>query len=231
MIELRGVSKEYNDNLALDNVNLRIEKGEFVFVVGKSGSGKTTLIDLLSGKILPTRGEITVMGVNINRMARKDIPYYRRRLGIVYQDFSRWVLDKTVFGNVSYGLRAIDLPKKKIFEKTESALLKVKLIDEEEEIDKANEHPRNLSTGEQQRVAIARAIAKEPDILLADEPTGNIDPDLTKDVLSAIINVWTTGTTVIFVTQEKAIVDQLERRVVRLSKGQITRDSKGKYRD
>jgi len=226
IIEYRGVTKKYGDLYALNAVNINIRRGEFCFLVGKSGAGKTTLIKTLTGEgIIPDEGEIYVEGVPIHRMKRSQIPYYRRTLGIIYQDYTEAVLKSyNAIGNVSFSLRAIDLHKKEIKERTMGALELVSLTD------KAYRRPGELSAGEQQRLAIARAIAKEPDILICDEPTGNLDPDHINEVMSVIIGLWEKGTTVLFATHSEKIVNKLQQRVIVLEKGRVTSDGRGGYK-
>ena len=225
MIELKEVTKEYSKGIAaLNGINLRIEQGEFVFVVGDSGSGKSTLIRLLMKEIEPTSGTIIVNGQNLNRMKHRQIPQYRRGIGVVFQDF-RLLPNKSVFDNVAFAMQVIEAPTKTIRRNVPTVLSLVGLRD------KAKVFPRELSGGEQQRTALARAIVNNPPILIADEPTGNLDPATAWDIMTLLEEINKRGTTVLIATHAKDIVDQMQKRVITLENGHIIRDKKGGYSD
>jgi len=221
MIELREVTKEYSKGIAaLNEVSIKIEPGEFVFVVGDSGSGKSTLIRLLMKELEPTSGEIHVMGRNIGQLAHKQIPFYRRKMGVVFQDF-RLLKDRNVYENVAFALRVTETPSRVIKKKVPAALSLVGLAQ------KYKSYPKELSGGEQQRVAIARAIVNEPSILLADEPTGNLDPANSWEIMKLLQEANDRGTTVIVVTHNIEIVKAMQKRVITMSKGTIVSDERG----
>ncbi len=226
MIELNNVTKEYIPGVAaLDKVNLNIDKGEFVFVVGDSGSGKSTLIHLLMKELEPTSGDIIVNGLDLNRMKRRRIPMYRRNVGVVFQDF-RLLKDRNIYDNIAFALRVTEKSSKVIKQKVPAALSLVGLAQ------KYKAFPDELSGGEQQRVAIARAIVNEPAILLADEPTGNLDPTNSWEIMQLLADANDRGTTVLVVTHNREIVNKMEKRVVALHKGAIVSDEeKGGYID
>ena len=217
MITLDSVSKSYaKGQPAVNNVSLHIEKGEFVFVVGNSGSGKSTLIKLLLKELEPTSGTIKVNGQNLGRMRRGKIPKYRRGVGVVFQDF-RLLKDRNVYENVAFAQRVIEKPnrviKKRVAEKYKS-------------------FPRELSGGEQQRVAVARAIVNRPDILLADEPTGNLDPGNSMDIMKLLEEINSRGTTVLVVTHNREIVNAMKKRVITMRKGVVISDEReGEYHE
>lgn len=220
MIELKEVTKEYSKGIAaLNGVSLKIEKGEFVFIVGDSGSGKSTLIRLLLKELEPTSGEITVMGRGLGRMKHKAIPYYRRKIGVVFQDF-RLLKDRNVYENIAFTLRVTETPTRVLKKKVPAALSLVGLAQ------KYKSYPKELSGGEQQRVAIARAIVNEPAILLADEPTGNLDPVNSWEIMKLLDIANQRGTTVIVVTHNIEIVNAMKKRVITMSKGTIVSDTK-----
>ena len=220
MIELRKVTKEYSQGIAaLNGVSLKIEQGEFVFVVGDSGAGKSTLIRLLMKEIEPTTGEIKVMGQNLSGLAHKDIPFYRRKIGVVFQDF-RLLKDRNVYENIAFALRVTEAPSRVIKKKVPAALSLVGLAQ------KYKSYPKELSGGEQQRVAIARAIINEPSILIADEPTGNLDPANSWEIMKLLEEANQRGTTVIVVTHNHEIVKTMKKRVITMSKGIIVSDEK-----
>jgi cell division transport system ATP-binding protein len=225
VVELRNVSKTYpNGTVALRDVNLKIDKGEFVFLVGPSGSGKSTLIKLLLKEEDATEGEVYVNGYDVTSMARQEVPYLRRSLGIVFQDF-RLLPNKTVYENVAYAMVITEALPKEIRRQVPMALALVGLSR------KANMYPDQLSGGEQQRVALARALVNNPAILVADEPTGNLDPETSWEIIKLLSEVNHRGTTVIVATHEKSIVDEMKKRVVAISKGMIVRDQeKGQYK-
>lgn len=221
MIEFRNVSKTYpNGTKALERVNLRINTGEFVFIVGQSGAGKTTLLKLLLCEEEPTSGRIIVNGHDLRRFDEKTIPYYRRQLGVVFQDF-RLFKTKTVYENVSFAMYAVGTPKKIIRRRVPQILQMVNLLD------KANSFPDQLSGGEQQRVAIARALANDPKIIIADEPTGNIDPKMSVEIIKMLMQIRQHNKTVIVITHDKELVDMFRQRVITLSKGSIVSDKVG----
>ncbi|NLK86625.1 MAG: cell division ATP-binding protein FtsE [Clostridiaceae bacterium] len=226
MVELKGVSKTYpNGTVALRDVNLKIEKGEFVFIVGPSGSGKSSLVKLLLKEEDVTDGEVYVNGYDVSSMTRSEVPYLRRSLGFVFQDF-RLLPNKTVYENVAFAMIITEALPKEIRRQVPMALALVGLSR------KANMYPSQLSGGEQQRVALARALANNPALLIADEPTGNLDPETSWEIMKLLSEVNHRGTTVIVATHEKSIVDEMKKRVVSISKGLIVRDQeKGQYRD
>jgi len=218
------VSKIYgNGTYALSNVNLKIESGEFVFLVGPSGAGKSTMIKLLLREIEPSVGEIIVNNKELSKMKRKEIPYYRRNLGVVFQDF-RLLPDQTVYENVAFAMEIVEASKKEIRRQVPIILGMVGLSS------KANAYPHQLSGGEQQRTALARALANNPSILIADEPTGNLDPHTSMEIMRIINMINHRGTTVIMATHAKDIVDSMKKRVVTFRKGVIISDQeKGGY--
>ena len=203
MIELENVSMTYpGGNQALKNVNINIEKGEFVFIVGSSGSGKTTLFRLLLKELDPTEGNITVAGYDYGKIKRKDIPKVRRRIGVVFQNF-RLLKDRTIYENVAFAQRVIQTPARYIRRRVPAMLTLVGLAD------KYKSYPKELSGGEQQRVAMARALVNNPDIILADEPTGNLDPKNSLDIMNLLEDINKRGTTVVVVTHNKDIVNEM----------------------
>lgn len=226
MIELKEVTKEYSKGVAaLNGVNLKVEKGEFVFIVGDSGSGKSTLIRLILKELEPTSGTIVVNGENLGRLKHRKIPKYRRTLGVVFQDF-RLLQDRNIYDNIAFAQRVIEVPTRVIKQKVPAALSLVGLAQ------KYKSFPRELSGGEQQRVAIARAIVNEPVILLADEPTGNLDPTNSWEIMKLLEEANDRGTTVLVVTHNKEIVDAMQKRVVTMKKGVIVSDErKGGYKN
>jgi cell division transport system ATP-binding protein len=224
MIRLDNVTKIYKDTVkALVDVSLEIGKGDFVFVVGPSGSGKSTLIRLLLKEEEPTRGDIYVAGKNIGKLSPWKVPYLRRNIGTVFQDF-KLLPDKTVFENVAFALDVIGKPRHVVNSRVPDALEVVGLRD------KLSNYPDELSGGEQQRVSIARAFVNRPLILLADEPTGNLDPATSADIMRLLDRINRTGTTVVMATHDNAIVDAMRRRVVELEAGHMVRDqARGVY--
>jgi cell division transport system ATP-binding protein len=226
MIELENVSVTYPGGIeALKDVNINIEKGEFVFIVGSSGSGKTTLFKLLLKEIEPTSGDINVAGYNYATMKKKDVPKLRRRIGIVFQNF-RLLKDRTIYENVAFAQRVIQTPNRFIRRRVPAMLTLVGLAD------KYKSFPKELSGGEQQRVAMARALVNNPDIILADEPTGNLDPKNSLDIMNLLEDINKRGTTVVVVTHNKEIVNDMKKRVITLKKGVIISDEKeGGYID
>lgn len=226
MITMEHVSKKYeNDVLALNDINITIYKGEFVFVVGPSGAGKSTFMRMLLRETLPSSGTVKVNGYNISAMRNKDVPYLRRSLGIVFQDY-RLLPNKTVYENVAFAMRVIEAPRRLIQRSVISVLGVVGLKD------KYRCFPHQLSGGEQQRVAIARAIVNQPSIVIADEPTGNLDPETTWGIMEIFDRINRAGTTIVMATHNKDIVDTMQRRVITISQGAITRDvAQGGYDD
>jgi cell division transport system ATP-binding protein len=218
VIRFENVSKTYkNGTPALSNVNLDIEKGEFVFLVGASGSGKTTFLRLLLREELPDQGRILEAGRDIGALPKWRVPYLRRNIGCVFQDF-RLLPNKTVFENVAFALEVIGRPRSTVDSQVPQILELVGLGD------KAKNLPGELSGGEQQRVAVARAFVNRPLILLADEPTGNLDPSNSESIMALLERINRTGTTVVMATHDKNMVDRMRRRVVELEKGEIVRD-------
>ncbi len=221
MIEMKNVSKVYpNGTVALDKVNLRINDGEFVFVVGASGAGKSTLIKLLLREEKPSEGELFVDEYDLNRLTDKKVPYYRRKLGVVFQDF-RLFPNMTVYENVAFAMRVIGENSKVIKRRVPSILGIVNLQD------KFKCYQRELSGGEQQRVALARALANNPNIIIADEPTGNIDPKMSLEIMNLLVRIHNLGKTVIVVTHEKGLVDYFKQRVVTIRDGGVVDDRVG----
>ncbi|WP_458012073.1 cell division ATP-binding protein FtsE [Candidatus Solincola sp.] len=218
MIRMRRVTKIYKGNVyALEDVTLDVEKGEFVFLVGPSGSGKTTLIKLLIKEEEPTSGQIYIADTNINQLRKWKIPYLRRKIGCVFQDF-KLLPHKTVFQNVAYAMEVTGKSRRLIEQQVPEVLKLVGLGH------KLDAFPDELSGGEQQRVAIARAFINRPPILLADEPTGNVDPSLGVGIVRLLEKINSTGTTVIVATHDKNIVDAFRKRVIALENGRIIRD-------
>lgn len=218
LIHLSNVSVVYSTGTeALKECNLKVEKGEFVFVVGSSGSGKSTMIKTLLGEIPIQSGEIYVDGNNIMKLRRKHMPYYRRKLGVVFQEF-RLLDDRNIFENVALAQRVIGVDHARIDKNVQGMLQLVGLAD------RANAYPRELSGGEQQRVAIARAMVNRPAVLLADEPTGNLDPQNSWDIMKLLEDMNHLGATVMIVTHNNEIVNQMQKRVVTLNQGVIISD-------
>lgn len=227
MIQLDHVKMKYpaSKNYALDDVSLKIEKGEFVFIVGSSGSGKTTLIKLLMKELEPTSGKIKVADTDYARMKRKQVPKLRRKIGVVFQNF-RLLKDRTVYENVAFAQRVVETPSRYIRRQVPAMLTLVGLAD------KYKSYPKQLSGGEQQRVALARALVNKPEILLADEPTGNLDPKNSWEIMRLLEDINKKGTTVVVVTHNKEIVNMMRKRVITLKHGEIISDEqKGGYID
>jgi len=223
MIEIRKAVKTYeNGAKGLEGIDLRIEKGEFAFVVGSSGSGKTSLIRLLLKETELTSGRIIVNGEDISRITRKQLPYYRRKLGVVFQDF-RLLKDKTVYENVAYAMQIVEATNREIRRTVPQVLALVGLAK------KAKAYPNQLSGGEQQRTALARAIVNRPPILIADEPTGNLDPDTAWEIMTLLEAINNRGTTVVVATHAHDIVDDMQKRVIALKNGLIVHDETGGY--
>ena len=222
MIELSRVCKTYETgSKAVKDISLTIDDGEFVFSVGRSGSGKSTLMKLLLKELEPTKGRIVVNDMDLGRMPRRYIPKYRRRLGVVFQDF-RLLKDRTVFENVAFAQRVIGVPGRVIKETVPEMLRLVGLSS------KYKAYPRQLSGGEQQRVAIARALINNPEVLLADEPTGNLDSFNTHGIMKLLEEINQRGTTVIVVTHSQEMVDEMNKRVITMERGSIISDERGK---
>ena len=219
MIEFRNVTKVYSETgvAGVNGISLYIEKGEFVFLVGNSGSGKSTLMKMIMKELSPSSGHILVNGIDITRISKRRIPNLRRSMGIVFQDF-RLLPDRTVYENVAYAMRVIEANPKLIKRQVPNVLSLVGLLD------KAEFYPDQLSGGEQQRVAIARAIVNNPSVLIADEPTGNLDPETAWEIMSLLNDINRRGTTVIVATHAKDIVDKMQKRVIALKKGTIVSD-------
>ena len=224
MITLENVSKSYaKGQPALNDVSLHIEKGEFVFIVGNSGSGKSTLIKLLLKELEPTSGTIVVNDHNLGKLKRRQIPKYRRGVGVVFQDF-RLLKDRNVYENVAFAQRVIERPNRVIKKRVPEILTLVGLAE------KYKSFPRELSGGEQQRVALARALVNRPNILLADEPTGNLDPKNSLDIMKLLEEINERGTTVLVVTHNREIVNSFKKRVITMRKGVIVSDEQeGEY--
>jgi cell division transport system ATP-binding protein len=226
LINIEHVSKVYpNGSAGVRDISIHIEKGEFVFFVGSSGSGKSTLIKLLLKELDPTEGKITINNVVTNDLPREKVPYLRRNLGVVFQDF-RLLPNKTVYENVAFAMQVIEAPSKQIRRNVPAVLSLVGLAK------KSRSYPNQLSGGEQQRTALARAIVNNPPILICDEPTGNLDPSTAWDIMDLLEDINRRGTTVVMATHAKDIVDMMQKRVVTLRRGQVIRDiQKGGYGD
>lgn len=222
MIDFKDVYKIYGDQVALEDANIHIDQGDFVFVVGPTGAGKSTFIKLISKEIEPDSGEIIVDGMNLDKMSNREIPILRRNIGMVFQDF-KLLENKTVFENVAFAMEVVHCTRRTINRQVPQMLAVMGIED------KAKSFPQELSAGEQQRVAIARAIINNPKILIADEPTGNLDPDTAWEIMKLIELINRRGTTVVMVTHAKEIVNGMNKRVIVIDKGRIIRDSVGEY--
>ena len=227
MVFFSDVSKKYETTgtVALDRVSFYIEKGEFVFIIGSSGAGKSTLTKLMLAEETLTDGSITINGVDVGSLKRKDIPYYRRSIGMVFQDF-RLLNNKTVYENVAFSMKIRNATNREIRRTVPMILSMVGLSD------KAKAMPYQLSGGEQQRVALARAMVNKPAVLIADEPTGNLDPATADEIMALFEDINKRGTTVIIITHAKDIVDNMKKRVIELDRGSMVRDDeRGVYRN
>ena len=224
MIIMEDVTKTYTSGVpALNGINLHVQKGEFVFIVGKSGSGKSTLIKLLLKELDPTSGKIYVNKKYLNKLTRKKLPYLRRDIGVVFQDF-RLLPDRNIYDNIAFAQKVVEAPNKKIKSRVLAMLSMVGLLD------KYKSFPNELSGGEQQRVAIARALVNKPAILLCDEPTGNLDPANSNEIMKILDQVNKQGTTVLVVTHNMEKVQQMKKRTITMSEGKIISDlEKGGY--
>ncbi|MEG0924444.1 MAG: cell division ATP-binding protein FtsE [Anaerovoracaceae bacterium] len=222
MITFKNVTKLYNTNVGLEDVSIDIAKGDFVFLVGPSGAGKSTFIKLILKEIDADKGSIIVDGQEVTKLSNRDIPGLRRKTGIVFQDF-RLLPKKTVFENVAFAMEILHKSKRQIRKQVPQILSLVGISS------KADKYPEELSAGEQQRVAIARALINNPTVLIADEPTGNLDPDTAQGIMELLNQINTRGTTIVMVTHAKDIVDRMNKRVIAIEKGHIVRDEFGLY--
>jgi len=224
LIELRNITKAYVKGVqALTNINLKIEKEDFIFLVGPSGAGKSTFIKLLLKEEDPTEGSIIIDGKDVTKLSRRKVPYHRRNIGVVFQDF-RLLPNKTVYENIAFAMQIIEASSKDIRRQVPLVLGMVGLSD------KASAYPHQLSGGERQRVSIARAIVNNPAILIADEPTGNLDPETAWEIMKVLKQINRRGTTVVMATHAKDIVDTMQQRVIALEKGRVVRDQqRGAY--
>ena len=225
MIEFTDVVKnDTPDTQALRGITMQIEDGEFAFLVGPSGSGKSTIIKLITGELKPTSGTVHVNGYSLERIRKREIPYLRRTVGVVFQDF-RLIATKTVYENMAFAMRAVGAGKKEIEERIPYIL---ELVGME---DKANRHPNELSGGEQQRLAIARALVNNPSTIIADEPTGNLDPARALEIMVLLQEINNLGTTVLVVTHAKDLVERFEKRVIAIDEGVVVHDGMDGYFD
>jgi len=223
MIEFTDVTKSYAvGNQALRGVSMQIEDGEFVFLVGPSGSGKSTIMKLITGELKPTTGDVHVNGYSLARIRKREIPYLRRTVGVVFQDF-RLIENKTVYDNVAFAMRVIGTREREIRERVPYVLELVGLEN------KGRRHPNELSGGEQQRLAIARALVNNPSTIIADEPTGNLDPARSLEIMNLLQEINNLGTTVLVVTHEKDLVERFAKRVIAINEGLVISDEMGGY--
>lgn len=221
MIEFSSVTKKYDHGItALEEINVNIKKGEFVFLVGPSGSGKSTFLKLMIKEELPTSGKIVVDDIDLSKIKPKDVSYLRRKVGFVFQDF-RLLYDRTVEENIEFALRVIEASEREIKTQLKSVLELVGLSGKEKF------YPNQLSGGEQQRVALARALATKPPIIIADEPTGNLDPATADEIFNSLMEINARGTTIVVVTHAKDVVNKLNKRVIALDHGKIVKDEQG----
>ena len=223
MIEFKNVTKSYSvGNTALNGVSMQIEDGEFVFLVGPSGSGKSTIIRLITGELKPTSGHVHVNGYSLSKMRRRDVPHLRRTVGVVFQDF-RLIANKTVYDNVAFAMRVIGAREREIRERVPYVLNLVGLEN------KSRRLPGELSGGEQQRLAIARALVNNPSTIIADEPTGNLDPARSLEIMTLLQEINNLGTTVLVVTHEMNLVEQFAKRVISIDDGLVVSDGMEGY--
>jgi len=223
MIEFSDVTKSYNQGTqALRGVSFQIEDGDFVFLVGPSGSGKSTVMKLITGELKPSSGMVHVNGYSLERIRKREIPFLRRTIGVVFQDF-RLIGSKTVYDNVAFAMRVIGAPEKEIRERVPYVLSLVGLDT------KCHRHPNELAGGEQQRLAIARALVNNPSTIIADEPTGNLDPAMALEIMSLLEEINNLGTTVLVVTHAKELVERFEKRVIVLNEGLVVSDGMDGY--
>ena len=223
MIEFNEVTKTYSEgNHALRGITMQIDDGEFVFLVGPSGSGKSTIIKLITGELEPTSGTVHVNGYSLERIRKREVPYLRRTVGVVFQDF-RLIENKTVFENVAFAMRAIGAGQKEIEARVPYILELVGLEN------KAKRHPGELSGGEQQRLAIARALVNNPSTIIADEPTGNLDPARSFEIMSLLQEINNLGTTMLVVTHEQELVERFSKRVIAIDDGHVVSDGTEEY--
>ena len=222
MIDFDHVTKKYRTNIGLDDVSVHINKGDFVFLVGPSGAGKSTFIKLILKEINADSGTIKVGDFVVTDLSNRDIPMFRRKVGTVFQDF-RLLPKKTVFENVAFAMEVLHKTPRQIRKQVPQILSLVGISD------KAHKYPDELSAGEQQRVAIARAIVNNPAVLIADEPTGNLDPNTAWEIMDLLEQINLRGTTIVMVTHAKDIVDKMNKRVIAIEKGRIVRDEQGQY--
>lgn len=218
MIEFKNVTKKYGQNIyALRDVSFKVDDGEFVVTIGHSGAGKSTLIKLLICETKPTRGHIYIVGKDIVNLKQREIPYYRRRVGVVFQDF-KLLPKKTVFENIAFAMEAVGASRREIVKKVNAVLDLVNLKQ------RSDNFPDELSGGEKQRVAIARAVVNKPKLLIADEPTGNLDPETSWEIIRILEEINKRGTIIMLATHNKEIVDRLRKRVIKIKKGMIVSD-------
>ena len=226
MIEITEVTKKYSEkgrSVGIQNCTLNINDGEFVFVIGQSGAGKTTLVKLLTRELKPDNGTIMVNNYELNELKHSEIPFYRRKLGLVFQDY-KLLPNKTVYENIAFALEVTGCPEEQIRPKVEEAIKQVSLDGKE------NMYPNQLSGGEQQRIAIGRAIVNKPEIIIADEPTGNLDPHTSMDIVNLLLQINKDySSTIIMATHDKAIVDKINKRVIALDNGVVVSDKRGGY--
>ena len=223
MIEFTDVTKSYSeDTQALRGISMQIEDGEFAFLVGPSGSGKSTIIKLITGELKPTSGTVHVNGYSLERIRKREIPYLRRTVGVVFQDF-RLIKNKTVYDNVAFAMRAIGAREKEIRERVPYILELVGLED------KHHRHPKEMSGGEQQRLAIARALVNNPSTIIADEPTGNLDPAMSLEIMSLLQEINNLGTTMLVVTHAQNLVERFGKRVIAIDNGLVVHDGMDGY--
>ena len=226
MIEFKNISKLYNNNVkALSDVSINIESGEFVFLVGPSGAGKSTFIKMILKEVEPTSGKVVVNNTDLSKLARNDVPYFRRKIGMVFQDF-RLIPNLNVYENVAFAMKVVEATPKEIRRRVPMVLSLVGLSH------KYKMFPNELSGGEQKRVSLARAIVNNPSLLIADEPTGNLDPETAKEIMDLLDDINKAGTTILMATHAKDIVDTMKKRVIAIEGGEIARDEKrGMYED